>query len=75
MRLVGTLRNHQPRRQRDRQKTIGSMRKTTPLHLHHVLLYISLSSLHNNDVKRTNFKFTWEREQQDDKLNHISVRT
>ena len=35
------------RRQRERQKTIGLMSKTTALHVHHAFLYISLPSLHN----------------------------
>ena len=39
------------RRQRERQKTIGLMSKTTTLHVHHAFLYISLPSLHNCDVK------------------------
>ena len=39
------------RRQRERQKTIGLMSKTTTLHVHHAFLYISLPSLHNYDVK------------------------
>ena len=32
------------RRQRERQKTIGLMSKTTTLHAHHAFLYISLPS-------------------------------
>ena len=39
------------RRQRERQKTIGLMSKTTTLHVHHDFLYISLSFLHKYDVK------------------------
>ena len=39
------------RRQRERQKTIGLMSKTTSLHVHHDFLYISLSFLHKYDVK------------------------
>ena len=35
------------RRQRERQKTIGLMSKTTTLHVHHAFLYISLQSLDN----------------------------
>ena len=30
---------------------IGLMSKTATLHVHHTFLYISLQSLHNNDVK------------------------
>ena len=39
------------RRQRERQKTIDLMSQTTTLHVRHAFLYISLSSLHNYDVK------------------------
>ena len=39
------------RRQRERQKTIGLMSKTTTLHVYHAFLYISLPLLHNYDVK------------------------
>ena len=39
------------RQQRERQKTIGLMSKTTILHVHHAFLYISLPSLNNYDVK------------------------
>ena len=56
------------RRQRERQKTISLMSKTTALHVHYAFLYISLPSLHNYDVKCPNFKFTWERERQGDKF-------
>ena len=33
------------------QKAIGLMSKTTTLHAHHAFMYISLSSLHDYDVK------------------------
>ena len=53
---------------------IGLMSKTATLHVHHTFLYISLQSLHNNDVKWPNFKFTWERDGK--AINWtISVRT
>ena len=38
-------------------KAIGLISKTTTLHVHHTFLYISLPSLHNNDVKMLNFMF------------------
>ena len=62
-----------PRRgqQRERQKTIGLMSKTTILHVHHAFLYISLPALQNYDVKWPNFKFTWERERQGDKFYYL----
>ena len=49
-----------PRRrwQRERKKKKGFMSKTTTLHVYPAFLYISLSSLHNHDVKSPNFKFT-----------------
>ena len=45
------------RGQRQSQKVIGLVSKTTPLHVHHAFLYISLPSLHDYDVKWPNFKF------------------
>ena len=35
-------------------KTIGSISKTTILHVHHAFLYISLPSLHDYDMKMPN---------------------
>ena len=37
------------------------MSKTTPLHVHHAFLYISLPSLHDYDVKMPIFTFCWGR--------------
>ena len=45
------------RRQRDRQKAIGLLSKTTTLHVHHAVVYISLSSLPDFDVKTPNCTF------------------
>ena len=39
------------------KKAIGLMSKTTTLHGHHAFLHISLSLLHDYDVKMPNFKF------------------
>ena len=36
-------------------KAIGLISKTTILHMHHAFLYISLSSLHDYDVKMPDF--------------------
>ena len=47
----------------DVKKTIGLLRKTTTLHVHHAFLYISLPSLHNYDVKMPNCKFYGGRKQ------------
>ena len=50
-------------RQRDRQKAIGLLRKTTTLHVRHTFLYISLSSLDDFDVKMPNCMFYGGRKQ------------
>ena len=39
------------------KKVIGLLRKTTNLHIHHSFSYISLLSLHDNDMKMPNCKF------------------
>ena len=44
------------RRQQERQKNLGFIfSKTTTLHVHHALLYISLPWLHGYNVKVSNF--------------------
>ena len=53
-----TLRNHDDDGNGNVKKKIGFMSKTTTLHVYPAFLYISLSSLHNHDVKSPNFKFT-----------------
>ena len=45
--LIGSLRNHGGDGNREVRKAIGLLRKTTTLHVHHALLYISLPSLHD----------------------------
>ena len=45
------------------KKAIGLISKTTTLHMHHTILYISLPSLHDYDVKMPNFTFYGERKQ------------
>ena len=57
------------------KKTIGLMSKTTTLQIHHTFLYISLLSLHNNDMKWPHFKFTWVREWQGDKYYHLCLNS
>ena len=47
----------------DVKKAIGLLRKTTTLHVHHAFLYISLPSLHDYDVKMSNYKFYGGRKQ------------
>ena len=51
------------RRWRERQKAIGLDNKTTTLLVHHGFLYISLPSLHEYNLKVTNFTFSRGREQ------------
>ena len=55
---VGTLRNYDSDGNEKVKRAIALMSKTTTLHVHHAFLYISLLSLHNNDLNLTNFKFT-----------------
>ena len=50
-------------RQRERQKTIGLISKTTTSHVHHTFLYISFPFLHDYDVKMPNFAFYGGRKQ------------
>ena len=38
----------------DVKEAIGLLRKTTTLNVHHTFQYISLSSLHDDDVKMPN---------------------
>ena len=54
-------------------KATGVISKTTILHMHHAFSYISLSSLHNWDVKWRNFKITSGPEWQGDKFYHICM--
>ena len=44
------------------KKKQASISKTTTLHVHHAILYISLLSLYDYDVKRPNFTFYGGRE-------------
>ena len=44
------------------KKAIVYFGKTTILHVHHAFLFISLSSLHDYDVKMPNFTFCGERD-------------
>ena len=54
-------------RQRERQKTIGLISKTTS-HVHHTFLYISFKFVHDYDVKMPNFAFYGGRKQATTKL-------
>ena len=63
------------RRQRQLQKAIGLVSKTTTLHVHHDCLYIFLPSLHNYDLKWQQLKFFWGQERQGDKLYHLCLNS
>ena len=54
---LGTLRSHDGDGNEDVKKAIGLISKTTILHVHHTILYISLPSLHDYDVKVPNVTF------------------
>ena len=55
--LLGCFSNDDGDGSEDDKKAIGSLRKTTSLHVLHAFLYISLRSLHDYDVKMPNYKF------------------
>ena len=61
------------RRQRQPQKAIGLVSKTTTLHVHRDCLYIFLPSLYDYEVKWQHFKFFWRRERQGDKYYHLCL--
>ena len=48
---TGSFSNDDGDGNQDVKKAIGLLRKTTTLHVHHAVLYISLPSLHDYDVK------------------------
>ena len=52
---LGTLRSDDGDGNGNAAKTIGLISKTTILHVHHAVLYISLPSLHDYDVKMPNY--------------------
>ena len=52
---MGTLRSDVVYGNGNVTTAIGLITKTTILHVHHAFLYISLSSLHDYDVKMPNF--------------------
>ena len=61
--LLGSSSNDDGDGNEDVKKAVGSLRKTTTLHVHHAFLYISLPSLHDYDVKVPNCKFYGGRKQ------------
>ena len=52
---IGTLRSDDGDGNGNATKAIGLFSKTTVLHVHYAFLYISLPSLHDDDVKMPNF--------------------
>ena len=65
---IGTLRSNDPDGNENIKKTIGSISKTTTLHVHHAFLYISFLFLHDYDVNMPNFAFYGGRKQATTKL-------
>ena len=59
-------------RQRQRQKAIGLVSKTTTLHVHHAFSFISFRSLHNYDQI---LSFFWGRERQGDSFYHLCLNS
>ena len=59
---IGSLSNDDSDGNEDVRKAIGLISKTTTLHVHHALLYISLPSLHDYNVKVLNFTICQGRE-------------
>ena len=60
---LGNFSNDDGDGNQDVKKAIGSLRKTTTLHMHHAFLYISLLSLHDYDMKMPNCNFYEGRKQ------------
>ena len=61
--LIGSFSIDDGNCNQDDKKAMGLLRKTTTFHVHHAFLYISLSSLHDYDVKMPNCKFYGGRKQ------------
>ena len=51
------------------KKAMGLLSKTTTLHVHHAILYISLPSLHDYDVKMPDFTNYGGRKQETTKFS------
>ena len=60
---LGTLRSNDADDNENVKKTIGSIRKTTTLHMIHAFLYISFPFLHDYDLKMPHFAFHRGRKQ------------
>ena len=60
---LGSFSNDDSDGNQDVKEALGLLRKTTTLHVHHAVLYISSPSLHDYDVKMPNCKFYGGRKQ------------
>ena len=60
---IGSFSNDDGHGSENVKKTIGLLCKTTPLHVHHPFLYISLAPLQDYNVKMPNFTFYGGRKQ------------
>ena len=60
---LGSFSNDDGDGNQDVKKAIGLLRKTTTSHVQHTVLYISLPSLHDYEVKMSNRKFYGGRKQ------------
>ena len=63
IKLIGSFSNDDGDGNENVKTAIGFLGKTTTLHAHHAFLYISLSLLHDYDVKMPNFTFHGGRKQ------------
>ena len=61
------------RRQGQRKKTIGFIRKTTTLHVHHVFEYISMTSTAPLPRETSQFEVLWRTWTYDDKLSFLNL--
>ena len=60
---VGSFSNDDGDSNENVKKATGLLSKTTSLHVHHAILYISLPLLHDYDVKMPSFTFYGGRKQ------------
>ena len=70
---LGTLRFNDVTSTRTSKKTIGLISKTTTLHVHHALLYISLPFVHDYGVKMPNFVFYGMENVNKQRRNYLSL--
>ena len=70
---IGILKCHDGDDNENVEKVIGWTGKTTTLHVQHAFLYISLSSLHDYNVKMPNFTFCGGRKRATTKFFFLSL--